>query len=85
MFGFLGFILIILLFIILLAFALIGNLFRFIFGLRKPAPKQYNYHTQNDRETTQNYTKSTNATEKGEKKKIFNADDGEYVEFEEVE
>jgi hypothetical protein len=68
-----------------LAFALIGNLFRFIFGLGKRAPKQYNYHTQNDRETTQNYTKSTNATEKGEKKKIFNADDGEYVEFEEVE
>ena len=85
MFGFLGFILIILLFIILFVFALLGNLFRFIFGLGKRAPKQYNYHTQNNAESAQDYTKNTNTTEKGEKKKIFNADDGEYVEFEEVE
>lgn len=70
MFGFLGFILIILLFIILLAFALIGNLFRFIFGLGKRAPKQYNYHPKTIEKRLKT-TQRVRTLQKKEKRKRF--------------
>lgn len=83
MFGILGVILIFILLIILTGFALIGNILRFIFGFGKKASK-YHYEKQaNQTDTT--YTSSTSSASASRKKKIFDDDEGEYVEFEEVE
>ena len=83
MFGFLGFIFIILLVIILFAFAILGNLVRFIFGLGKSTPKRSNNQTSAGG-YTQTSTQDTYTEHGNTKKKIFGKDEGEYVEFEEV-
>ena len=85
MFGFLGFILILLLVIVLLAFSLLGNLLRFVFGLGRSTPKQYNNTYSYSEKNTQETGTTSVSQEKTEKKKIFNKDDGEYVEFEEIQ
>ena len=79
MFGFLGLILIFILLIILIGFTLIANLLRTLFGLGKRAPKPYDNQSANDASTANNSSTTTS------KKKIFDDDEGEYVEFEEVE
>ena len=79
MFGFLGFILIFILLIILIGLTLIANLLRTLFGLGKQAPKPYNAQSANDASMANNSSTTTS------KKKIFDDDEGEYVEFEEVE
>lgn len=79
MFGFLGFILIFILLIILIGLTLITNLLRTLFGLGKRAPKPYNAQSANDASMANNSSTTTS------KKKIFDDDEGEYVEFEEVE
>lgn len=79
MFGFLGFILVIILVIILFVFAVLGNLIRFVFGLGKRTPKRNN---QSSAQT--DYTQESYTTSSSNKKKIFSEDEGEYVEFEEV-
>ena len=86
MFGFLGFILIFILFIVLLVFALLGNLVRTIFGLGRRAPKHYYDETNTSSQTGQSYssTQSNQTSSTNGKKKIFTEDEGEYVEFEEV-
>ena len=86
MFGFLGFILIFILFIVLLVFALLGNLVRTIFGLGRRAPKHYYGETNTSSQTGQSYssTQSNHTSSTNGKKKIFTEDEGEYVEFEEV-
>ena len=86
MFGFLGFILIFILFIVLLVFALLGNLVRTIFGLGRRAPKHYYSETNTSSQTGQSYssTQSNQTSSTNGKKKIFTEDEGEYVEFEEV-
>ena len=76
MFGLLGFILIIILFIVIIALAVLGNIIRAIFGSGKRVPKQNSY-------TSSNETKQTSSSDQG-KKKIFADNEGEYVEFEEV-
>ena len=78
MFGFLGFILVFILLIVLVVIAFLGNLVRAIFGLGKRAPKQFHGETQ---QTSQQQTTSSSNTAK---KKIFAEDEGEYVEYEEV-
>ena len=79
MFGFLGFILIFILLIILIGLILIAHLLRTLFGLGKRAPKPYNTQSANDASMANNSSTTTS------KKKIFDDDEGEYVEFEEVE
>ena len=83
MFGFLGFILVIILVIILFAFAVLGNLIRFVFGLGKRTPKRNN---QSSAQTDygQTATQESYTTSSSNKKKIFSEDEGEYLEFEEV-
>ena len=78
MFGFLGFILIFILLIVFVVIALLGNLVRAIFGIRKRTPKHVHEETQ---QTTQQTSSTTNSG----KKKIFAEDEGEYVEYEEVQ
>jgi len=86
-FGFLGVILLIILFIILFVIALLGNFIRSIFGFGKRAPKHYygektsSTHTEGSYSTTQGTQTSTSSINK---KKIFADDEGEYVEYEEV-
>lgn len=83
MFGIFGTILIFILFILLIGFVLIGNVLRFIFGLGKRSPKHY-YGPQTN-QSDHAHTSTTSSTPAPEKKKIFGDDEGEYVEFEEVE
>lgn len=83
MFGILGFILILLLVIVLFAFALLGNLLRFVFGLGKRTPKYYNNQTSSNK-NNEEYVSESVTQNKTERKKIFDKDDGEYVEFEEI-
>ncbi len=84
MFGFLGFILLFIFIIIIVALALVGNIVRFIFGLGRRTPKQYNHRqTSTNDYTSQQQTTDTGSSTTG-KKKIFGEDEGEYVEFEEV-
>ena len=78
MFGFLGFILIFILLIVFVVIALLGNLVRAIFGFGKRTPKSFQGETQQTNQ--QQATSSSNST----KKKIFAEDEGEYVEYEEV-
>jgi Na+-transporting methylmalonyl-CoA/oxaloacetate decarboxylase gamma subunit len=78
MFGFLGFILIFILLIVFVVIALLGNLVRAIFGIGKRTPKHVH-------EETQQTTQQTSSTTNGVKKKIFAEDEGEYVEYEEVQ
>lgn len=78
MFGFLGFILIFILLIVLVVIALLGNMVQAIFGIGKRAPKKYH---EEPRQTAQQAPSSSNHG----KKKIFSEDEGEYVEYEEVQ
>lgn len=86
-FGFLGVILIVILFIILFVIALLGNFIRSIFGLGRRAPKQHygekttSTHTQGNYSSSQGTQTSASSISK---KKIFADDEGEYVEYEEV-
>jgi len=86
MFGFLGFILFFILVIVLLVFALLGNLVRAIFGLGRRAPKHYYGETNTSSQEGQSYSsnQSHQASSTISKKKIFTEDEGEYVEYEEV-
>ena len=81
MFGFLGFILLFILFIVLIGLALISNVLRFIFGLGKRTPKRS--YGQESRQANHTHTSTTSASAP-QKKKIFDDNEGEYVEFEEV-
>lgn len=87
MFGFLGIILILVLFVVLFVIAILGSFIRTIFGLGKRATqaftgeKTFSNHTQ----STYSSAQSTQTSESSNgKKKIFADDEGEYVEFEEV-
>lgn len=81
MLGLLGFILIFVLFVVLIGFALIGNILRFLFGLGKRTPKPFTNQQFNQSDNTHHSTTPSNSTNK---KKIFGDDEGEYVEFEEM-
>lgn len=82
MFGFLGFILMFILMIVLIGVVFIFNIMRMIFGLGSRAFKRYDSSQQtsvSEGGGTQSTTASYN------KRKIFGHDEGEYVEYEEVE
>lgn len=84
MFGFLGFILLFIFLIIIIVLTLLGNVIRMIFGFGKRTPKEFKgqknetYDYNNNQQTNESNHSST------EKKKIFGKDEGEYVEYEEV-
>lgn len=84
MFGFLGIILLFIFLIVIIVLTLLGNIVRMIFGLGKHTPKQFKgqRNETNDYHTEQQTTNSNNSSVG--KKKIFDKDEGEYVEFEEV-
>lgn len=85
MFGIIGFILIFILFIVLIALALIGNVIRFIFGGGSRTPKPYYGQDSRNDQSGNTYTSTTSSNNSTPKKKYFDDDEGEYVEFEEVE
>ena len=74
-FGFIGIIFIIILFIVLFVLAILGNFIRSIFGFGKRTPK----HHKSEQQEAPKQTSYSN------KKKIFDKDEGEYIEFEEIE
>lgn len=80
MLGFLGFILLFILVVVLIGLLLIGNVLRYIFSFGRRTPKRYNGPTQSQADQTQTSASSSAP----QKKKIFDDDEGEYVEFEEV-
>lgn len=85
-FGIIGFVLIFILLIVIFIFALLGNLIRSIFKIGKRTPQQYSNSQKSSSQTTGNYSSTQNpatASNNG-KKKIFAEDEGEYVEYEEV-
>lgn len=85
MFGFIGFILIFILVIVLFVFAILGNIVRAIFGLGRRAPKHfYGNNTTSSQENTYTYSQRSQQPSANGKKKIFADDEGEYVEYEEV-
>lgn len=85
-FGFLGFIFILIVFIVFIVLAFLGNIVRSIFGLGKRAPKHFYGEKTSSTQTDHSYTSTqgTSSSSNG-KKKIFSDDEGEYVEFEEVQ
>lgn len=84
MFGIFGIILTFIFIIIIIAFALVGNLIRFIFGLGRRTPKRYYEQTNHEYQTNNTYSSTSSSNNSNTKKKIFDDDEGEYVEFEEV-
>ena len=76
MFGFLGFLLIIFLLIIFIGFTILGNILRVLFGIGKRPPYQ------NRTSTHQKQNRHSHSS--GNRKKIFDDDEGEYVDYEEV-
>ena len=87
MFGFLGIILILVLFVVLFVIAILGSFIRTIFGLGKRATQAFTGEktSSNHAQSTYSSAQSTQTSESSNgKKKIFADDEGEYVEFEEV-
>lgn len=84
MFGFLGFILIFILLIVLIGITFVGNIIRMIFGLGRRAPKRYSDASGQNTSSTDYSQASTASSSSSGKRKIFADDEGEYVEFEEV-
>lgn len=98
MFGFLGFLLILFLLIIIIGFTIVGNVLRLIFGFGRRSGTAQNRTYTNQRQKTYNASDDTTSSEShhsssssqthsnasGNKKKIFDEDEGEYVDYEEV-
>lgn len=99
MFGFLGFLLFIFVLIVLIGFTILGNILRVLFGFGRRGTnyqdrtytdqKQTTYSQTKTPEEEESYTKTSSSSQKrsrpsGLKKKIFDDDEGEYVDYEEV-
>lgn len=82
MFSFLGFILIFVLIIILFGLSIIGSVLRTLFGFGRRNSSTNSGSGESRSNQSQRNTKADNASSK--RKKIFEEDEGEYVEFEEV-
>ena len=84
MFSFIGFIFFFILIILILGLSLVGRLLRTIFGLgRRPTDQPDSSHTHSASSSSANggQNKSSNSPKR---KKIFEDNEGEYVEFEEI-
>lgn len=100
MFGFLGFLLILFLLIVFIGFAILGNILRVLFGFGKrnthyqnrtythQEPKTYTQNQTSDEDESFAETSSSSSHKRsrpfGNKRKIFDDDEGEYVDYEEV-
>ena len=91
MFGFLGFLLIIFLLIIFIGFTILGNILRVLFGIGKHPPYQNRTSTQTQtNDENENFAEFSSSSSNrhshssGNRKKIFDDDEGEYVDYEEV-
>lgn len=82
MFSFLGFILIFVLIIIFFGLSIIGSVLRTLFGFGRRSSSTNNGSAENRSNQSQRNKRADNASSK--RKKIFEEDEGEYVEFEEV-
>lgn len=77
----LSFFFFLLILLLVFGFSIIGSIFRFIFGGGKRQESRRAYSTSQNNESSKTYT---NAQPNNNRKKIFDKDDGEYVDFEEV-
>ncbi len=98
MFGFLGFLLIIFLLIVFIGFTILGNILRVLFGVGTKSPLSKSKHppTRNKihilrikrDDENENFAESSSSNRRshssGNRKKIFDEDEGEYVDYEEV-
>lgn len=86
MFGFLGFLLILFLLIVFIGLSIVGNVLRMLFGFgRRNSPYKQQPQAEETREYTETFSSSQSRTSSPKnKKKIFGDDEGEYVDFEEV-
>lgn len=81
MFSFIGFILIFIFIIIVFVLSIIGGVLRTIFGLgRRSSSRQTQYRRPAGDDTAE----SSRATSQTKAKKIFDKEEGEYVDFEEI-
>ncbi len=88
MFHILGFLFIFVIAILLIGLSIVGSVVRTIFGLGRRSTssrpsgntRQTYYSTNEKREESSAQSSSSNASHK----KIFNKDEGEYVDFEEI-
>lgn len=84
MFGFLGFILLFIFLIVVVALGLISYFLRMLFGFGKRTPKPYSNSKSTGSEYTANQQTTSSTSSSANKKKIFGEDEGEYVEYEEI-
>lgn len=100
MFGFLGFLLILFLLIVFIGFSILGNILRILFGFGKrnthyqdrtyTDSRQNTYRQHQSDEEEESYTETSSSSShrrshpSGNRKKIFDDDEGEYVDYEEV-
>lgn len=80
-----GFIFVIFIIILLIGFSLIGGILKFLFGLgrRRNTDNQYQ-GPFNGRTYGNNSRKEPFHSKKKSRKKVFDEDEGEYVDFEEI-
>ena len=98
MFGFLGFLLIIFLLIVFIGFTILGNILRVLFRIANVPyqnrtsthQKQNTYAQTQTNDENENFAEFSSSSSNrhshssGNRKKIFDDDDGEYVDYEEV-
>ncbi len=92
MFHILGFIFFFVLIVLVLGVAVLSKIIRTVFGLgrRMTGSSSAQSHSQNQRSSSSNHRSSDNdesqqsARNTSGRKKIFDSDEGEYVDFEEV-
>lgn len=92
MFHILGFIFFFVLIIFVIGLAILSKIIRSVFGLgrRMTGSSSSQSHSQNQRSSSSSYRSSGNdesqqsARNASDRKKIFDSDEGEYVDFEEV-
>ncbi|MGL4519750.1 MAG: DUF4834 family protein [Phocaeicola sp.] len=80
MLGFLGFIVVFFLLILIMGITILSRVVKALFGFgRKSSEQQQSYNS-----TKQEERSSETSSKDGNKKKIFTQEEGEYVDFEEV-
>ena len=88
MFHLLGFIFFFVLIILLIGFVILWRIVNTFLGIGKRMTGGANSNAQNQQQTTYQRTdgdsNNPNTSVSGEKKKVFDNDEGEYIEFEEI-
>ena len=86
MFHILGFLFIIVIAVIIIGLALVGSVLRAVFGLGKRSPSSgSDRNGPNNNSGSRRYYHQPQANDKGAKhKKLFDDNEGEYVDYEEI-